>query len=154
MFSPLGNRLRRDLLTPLASVRDAMLPDPTVHPVSVDVADLRALFRDDHVHMALLCDRARLVATIERQDLPPAGLDRRPARAVGALTGRTITPDMPLVSVAAFMRRTARRRLAVVDGDGELVGLLCLKASGEGFCSSDDVRDRRAQARETRRVHE
>jgi len=41
------------------------------------------------------------------------------------------------------MQRTGRRRLAVVDGEGRLVGLLCLKASGSGFCSNEDVASRK-----------
>jgi hypothetical protein len=38
-----------------------------------------------------------------------------------------------------MMRRAGRRRLAVTSEDGRLLGLLCLKASGRGFCSDEDV---------------
>lgn len=134
------------------AVREAMLQTPTVHPASAPVADVRALLRDDHVHMALIVDRGRLVATVERQDLPPQDLDRAPARSIGVLAGRTVPPDAPLREVAAAMRRTARRRLAVVDSGGELLGLLCLKARGHGFCSADDVRagrEARAYSKQT-----
>jgi hypothetical protein len=31
----------------------------------------------------------------------------------------------------------------VTSADGELLGLLCLKTSGQGFCSDDDVAARR-----------
>jgi CBS domain-containing protein len=120
-----------------------MLSTPAVHPASAPVADVRALLLDDHVHMALIVDRGRLVATVERQDLPSQDLDRVPARSIGVLAGRTVPPDAPLPEVAAAMRRAARRRLAVVDSRGELLGLLCLKAHGHGFCSADDVRERR-----------
>jgi hypothetical protein len=41
------------------------------------------------------------------------------------------------------MRASGRRRLAVTSDDGTLVGLLCLKASGNGFCSDGDVASRR-----------
>jgi hypothetical protein len=41
------------------------------------------------------------------------------------------------------MRQQGRRRLAVVDADGALLGLLCLKASGDGFCSDDGIASRR-----------
>jgi CBS domain-containing protein len=124
-------------------VREAMLSSPTVHSASTPVADVRALLRDDHAHMALIVDRGRLVATVERQDLPSRDLDRVPARSIGVLAGRTVPPDAPLTEVAAAMRRAGRRRLAVVDSHGQLLGLLCLKAHGHGFCSADDVRERR-----------
>jgi hypothetical protein len=49
------------------------------------------------------------------------------------------------------MRQTGRRRLAVVDEDGTLLGLLCLKATGLGFCSDDAIAQRRrAQAGSSR----
>jgi CBS domain-containing protein len=133
-----------------ATVSDAMLPTPTIHPASALVAEVRALLVDDHVHMALLVERARLVATVEREDLPPPDLDQAPARSIGVLTGRTVRPEAPLLAVADTMRLRARRRLAVVDDRGELVGLLCLKASGQGFCSTDDVSQRRDHSKRTR----
>ena len=37
------------------------------------------------------------------------------------------------------MITTGIRRLAVVDGDLRLLGLLCLKASRTGFCSDEGV---------------
>lgn len=126
-------------------VADAMLREPTVHDAAVSVEDLRRLFRDDHVLLALLVEADRLVTTVERRDLArTAGL---PARSLGALRGRTIRPDAPLEEALEAMRRGARRRLAVVDAGGALQGLLCLKANGEGFCSDDGVRERQ-QARE------
>jgi CBS domain-containing protein len=133
-----------------ATVSDAMLPTPTIHPASALVAEVRALLVDDHVHMALLVERARLVATVEREDLPSPDLDRALALSIGVLTGRTVRPEAPLHAVEDAMRRRARRRLAVVDERGELVGLLCLKASGRGFCSTEDVRQRRGHSKPTR----
>jgi hypothetical protein len=40
------------------------------------------------------------------------------------------------------MIASGQRRAAVVSPDGRLLGLLCLKASGTGFCSDQDVRAR------------
>jgi hypothetical protein len=37
------------------------------------------------------------------------------------------------------MNRDRRRRLAVTSDDSRLLGLLCLKANGSGFCSDADV---------------
>jgi predicted transcriptional regulator len=120
-----------------------MLVEPTVHDASVHVTTLRRLFVDDHVHIALLVDADRLIAAVERDDLAGSIPEDAPAHAVGRLQGRTIGPDASLSEALRTMRRAARRRLAVVDGSGKLVGLLCLKASGDGFCSDRNVRERR-----------
>jgi hypothetical protein len=40
------------------------------------------------------------------------------------------------------MTTTGQRRTAVISADGRLLGLLCLKARGTGFCSDGDVRAR------------
>ena len=39
------------------------------------------------------------------------------------------------------------RRLAVVDPQGRLLGLLCLKRSRRGFCSAEDVAERDRERR-------
>jgi hypothetical protein len=49
------------------------------------------------------------------------------------------------------MVRSGRRRIAVVEPDGTLVGLLCLKQSGSGFCTDAGVAAmRRSRARTSR----
>ena len=39
--------------------------------------------------------------------------------------------------------REERRRLAVLDDSGRLIGLLCLKGNGTGYCADDGRRGRR-----------
>ena len=115
-----------------------------MHGSSATAGELRAFFADGHVHVALLVDGDTLVGAIERGDLAAAASDESPAREVAALEGRTIAPEAELASAHAAMRRSGRRRLAVVTEDSVLLGLLCLKASGDGFCSDGDVGSRRA----------
>lgn len=124
-------------------VADAMITYPKTHHIDTAVDEIRAFFEDDHVHLALIVgtDR-RLVTTIERLDLPAYSSGLSPAAEVGPLTGRTVSPLASLVVVTAAMLRDRRRRLAVVDDSGRLVGLLCLKKTGLGYCSDDDVRER------------
>jgi CBS domain-containing protein len=133
-------------------VADAMLRGPTVHDAAESVESLRRLFLDDHVLMALLVEDGRLVAAVERRDLARPCALGAPARALGALRGRTVRPEAPLEEALEAMRRGARRRLAVVDARGTLRGLLCLKASGEGFCSDEGVRERRRERTRRRRA--
>jgi CBS domain-containing protein len=126
-------------------VRSVMLTHPETHGPGTTVGELRSFFEDDHVHVALLVDAGRLVGVVERDDLRlPLG-DDEPARAIASLEGRTIRPAASLADACAAMKRDGRRRLAVTDGASVLVGLLCLKRSGRGFCSDVGVLRRRRQ---------
>jgi CBS domain-containing protein len=120
-----------------------MVTRPTVHPPSTSVAELRSFFGDEHVQMALLVDRGRLLGTVERGDLSSAVSGDQPATTVAKLEERTGGPDAPLPAAFDAMTRQGRRRLAVTGDDLMLLGLLCLKAGGNGFCSDADVRQRR-----------
>jgi CBS domain-containing protein len=122
-----------------------MLRSPKVHDVGVTVGELRSLFADDHVHMALLVGDGRLVAAVERRDLETAVGDAEPAAAAGRLAGRTVSADVSALETLERMRRENRRRLAVVDGAGRLLGLLCRTSRGDGFCSDDGVESRRRE---------
>lgn len=121
-----------------------MLTCPTVHPPSTTVADLRRFFADEHVHMTLLVDRGRLIGAVERADLTPALDDETRADSIGTCEGRTVSADADLFGTFAVMKLSGRRRLAVVSDDASLLGLLCLKASGRGFCSDSDVAARQS----------
>jgi len=120
-----------------------MVTVPVTHDRNVTAGELRNLFLDEHIHMALLVDGHRLVAAVERGDLDPALPDDAPACGAGALHGRTVRPEADLGALLESMRTTGRRRYAVTDEGGTLRGLLCLKASSRGFCSDDDVASRR-----------
>jgi hypothetical protein len=92
----------------------------------------------DHVHMALLIDDGEFVGTVDRCDLATAVDYRAPhAKTRRSTDGRSTPP--PVADALTATDRTSRRRLAVTAVDGALLGLLCLKASGSGFCSDEDV---------------
>ena len=118
---------------------------PTVHPRRTTIGEVRRFFADEHVHMALLVDCGTLLGTIDRVDLAGDLDDRSAAVDVAVLDGRTVEPEAALADALAAMRSADRRRLAVVSPDSEVLGLLCLKASGRGFCCDDDVASRRQQ---------
>ena len=126
-----------------------MVTFPAVHDRRTTVAQLRAFFRDDHVHMALLVDGARLLGTVDRGDLVPALSGEICAGTIAKLDGRTITPNTMLTEAFKAMKRDDRRRLAVTSDDLTLLGLLCLKQSGLGFCSDTDVRSRSSAGTKT-----
>ncbi|MCF7551033.1 CBS domain-containing protein [Pseudonocardia sp. WMMC193] len=129
-------------------VAAAMLHAPKTCGPATTVGQARAAFADDHVHALLVVEDGTLLAVVERADLPgrPAGA---PVRHIGGLAGRTVRPDADLFAVRDALRAAGRRRLAVVDGCGRLLGLLCLKRSGAGFCSDAGVRARQVRTGET-----
>ncbi len=124
-------------------VAEAMVTRPVTHGPESRLAKIRAFFEDEHVHMALIVAAdGRLVTTIERSDLPAAMPGAAPAAKLGTLTGRTAGPADPLDAATAMLLRERRRRLAVVDASGRLLGLLCLKRDGAGYCSDEGIRER------------
>ncbi|RJQ66944.1 CBS domain-containing protein [Pseudonocardiaceae bacterium YIM PH 21723] len=125
------------------TVGDAMIHFPEVFPPEATVGQVRERFTDDHQHAVLIVRDGELLAVLERPDL--AGLpDDLPAARFGRLTDRVVPPDTDLESTRLTMVAERRRRLAVVDPDGGLLGLLCLKRTGLGFCSDEGVRARKA----------
>lgn len=130
-----------------ATVAEAMVTAPKTCGAESTVAAMHDLFADDHVYAGLIVEAGVLVAVVERGDLPAEFAADDPAFAAGRLKGRIVSPDASLLQTHRLMRATRRRRLAVVDTDGLLLGLLCLKRHGHGFCADADV-----QARASERV--
>lgn len=128
-----------------ATVAEGMLTIPVRHPLSATVQEMREFFRNEHVHAALIVAPAgRLAAVIERADLAQGCAPDAAAAPLGRLAGRTMPAWAGLAEAQQLMTATGRRRAAVVDSEGRLVGLLCLKASQRGFCSDQDVLARAA----------
>ena len=126
-----------------------MVRHPKALPAHATVGAVRTVFESQHVHMVLVVDDGQLVTAIEREDFHPEMADDLPARSVGHLRGRTTSPDAPLETVTKGLKESSRRRVAVVDAEGVLLGLLCLKRSGTGFCADRDVRARAAERGES-----
>ena len=131
-------------------VEHAMVSRPKTWPVATTtVADAAEAFTD-HVHLLLLVDGATLVGTLARDDIAGADMDesRRPAADFATLAQRTVLLGTPLEAARAQLDADGVRRVAVVDADGMLAGLLCLKRHRRGFCSDVGVAARAADRRE------
>lgn len=129
------------------TVADAMLRHPTVHPADLTAGEAREIFEArPKTHLLLLATDDVLVSTLTREDLA-TGDDSVPAVSLGTLDGRTTSPDVPVDDLRTAMTTSGLRRIAVVDADRGLLGLLCLKASLTGFCTDDGVREMRASRR-------
>jgi CBS-domain-containing membrane protein len=124
-------------------VSDAMVVWPKTHGPESGLEEIRTLFEDDHVHMALIIAAdGRLLTTIERSDITAATPSYTTVVELGTLVNRTVAPSDALDSTTAALRCNDRRRLAVVDDSGRLLGLLCLRRDRTGYCSDEDIRDR------------
>jgi CBS domain-containing protein len=132
------------------TVADAMIPAPKISGPEATVRDVKALLENDRVHAVLIAHRGMLLAVVERSDLDRSTSDEASALSVGRLSGRVVAGDHSLQAAHRWMTGSGTRRLAVVDEGGRLVGLLCLKRDGRGFCSSADLQSR-ADARQSAR---
>ena len=127
------------------TVKDVMVTAPaTMRPTAI-VADARAFFADDHVHMALIATSGRLLGTLVRADLDDLDDDAAPALSRSRLDGRSVALEKPAEDVRLRLIAHGVRRLAVVDDAGALAGLLCLKRKLTGFCTDADVTARAAE---------
>jgi CBS domain-containing protein len=104
-----------------------MIPAPKTSGPEATVRDMKALFENDKVHAELIVEGDVLLAVVERSDLEQPTGDKTPALSVGRLSGRIVAGDHSLQAAHRWMTGSGRRRLAVVDEDGQLAGLLCLK---------------------------
>ncbi|HUR48137.1 MAG TPA: CBS domain-containing protein [Acidimicrobiales bacterium] len=125
-------------------MRQVMINAPKTLPATASMAEVRAAFEDDHLHLLLIVDEhGRLRGTVDRADPgvvePDAVAPHEPAVRVATLEGRTIAPDTNADGARRLLFARGERRRAVVDERGRLLGLLCLKRSGSGFCSDAGV---------------
>ena len=120
-------------------VLDVVVRLPKTMSPRATVAEARAAFADDHVHMLLLTEGGRLLGTLVAGDLPSSGAEDDPASNYAPLEDRTVPPHFPAEEARQLLLSTGHRRRAVVDHSGRLLGLLCLKRRLTGFCSDNDV---------------
>jgi hypothetical protein len=121
-----------------------MVRHPKLCSEDCTAGEIRELFAGDHVHAVLVVSGTRLVNVIDRADLGPGTAESAAAASLGRLHGRVIAPTAPADAALRQMIADGRRRLAVAGPDRRLLGLLCLKRSGTGFCSDENVRQREA----------
>lgn len=118
-------------------VRDAMVASPKTMAADGTVGDLRGMFANPHVAMALLVDGAAFAGVLRRDALPADVPDDRPARGLARRDVPTIEPDAPLEDARRILDESDERRLVVLDPDGStLRGLLCLTPDRGAFCNS------------------
>lgn len=124
------------------TVADVVVRLPKTLPLTTTVAEARAELADDHVHMLLLTANGFLIGTLVRADIAEVDSDSDLALVYATLAGRTVSPAVNAEVMRRVLISSGQRRRAVVDRDGHLVGLLCLKHKETGFCTDADVAER------------
>ncbi|GAA4369459.1 hypothetical protein [Nocardioides caricicola] len=120
-------------------VADNVVRLPKTLPLTTTVAEARAEFADDHMHMLLLTANGFLLGTLVRSDIAETDSDADLALVYSSMEGRTVPPSVNAEVMRRVLVASGDRRRAVVDREGRLVGLLCLKRRMSGFCSDADV---------------
>ncbi|MGH3506167.1 MAG: CBS domain-containing protein [Nocardioidaceae bacterium] len=145
-------RFQTDPATATTTVGDAMLRHPTVHPADLTVREARSAFTaSPKLRVLLLVRDDLLVSMVAREDLSGTEDPSAAAADLGTLRGTCVAADAPLGATFDAMVRSGRRRMAVVEPGGKLLGLLCLKRSQSGFCTDAGVAAmRRSRARLSR----
>jgi len=77
------------------TVKDVMVTAPATMRPTATVADARAFFADDHVHMALIATSGRLLGTLVRADIDDLDDDAAPALSRSRLDGRSVALEKP-----------------------------------------------------------
>ena len=122
-----------------STVAEAMLAHPTLAGVDVTVGEMRSFLTGEHVHCGVIVSSGRrLRGVVLAGDLADAP-DDAPALSYASLEGRTVAATQDAEEAREAMVTSGTRRLAVVGEDQALLGLLCLKRTGRGFCSAGDV---------------
>jgi len=120
-------------------VADNVVRQPLTLPLTTTVAEARAEFADDHMHMLLLTANGFLIGTLVRSDIAETDSDADLALVYASMEGRTVPPSVNAEVMRRVLVANGDRRRAVVDREGRLVGLLCLKRRMTGFCSDADI---------------
>jgi CBS domain-containing protein len=116
------------------TVGDVMISRPKTLPATATVADARRLFENPSVRTALVADGGRYAGELTRPDIEDLD-DAEPISAVVSTPAGTAAKDDTVAAALERMEAAGTDRLAVVDPDGTLRGLVCLSRSHGQLCT-------------------
>lgn len=111
-------------------IREVMTSNPRTIEAGKPVADAAKLMRDEDVGLAPVVEGDRLVGTLTDRDIAirvvAEGKDpaSTPVREVASTEVVTVTPEQDLDEAVRLMEQHQVRRVAVVEQDGRLVGVV------------------------------
>ena len=109
----------------------------TALPATATVADVRDWFAaSTSRRMAFVADDGRYAGSLVPDDVAGDGDEQRLAVEV-AQQGPTVTPEAPATSGRDLALLSDSRRVPVVDGDGQLLGVVAVTGDLQCFCGTD-----------------
>jgi CBS domain-containing protein len=116
------------------TVAEVMISRPKTLPATATVADARRMFENPSVRTALVADDGRYAGELTRADIE--GLDgAAPISEAASMPAGTAAKDDTVAAALERMDAVGTDRLAVVDPDGTLRGLVCLSRSHGHLCT-------------------
>jgi CBS domain-containing protein len=118
------------------TVAEVMHRHVSTVPASATVHEVREYFAaSGSRRVALLVDGERYVGSIPATELP-AYVDPAGPAAVHAVAGPTVRPHAPAVQARELALEDPTRRVAVVDDNGALVGIVAVTEDRLRFCGT------------------
>ena len=108
-------------------------------PADATIGEVREWFAiSTSRRMAFLADDGRYVGSLSRDEV---GSDLDPAAPAAdvAHAGPTVLPEAPASEGEQLALRTDARRVAVVDRDGRLLGVVSVTEDLQAFCGTGDA---------------
>lgn len=115
------------------TVGEVMISRPKTLPLTATVAEARAMFENPSVRTALVVDDGRYAGELTRADVE--GKDDGTVLADLASTTATVSQTDTVAAAMERMDAAGTDRLAVVEPDGTLRGLVCLSRSHGHLCT-------------------
>ena len=112
------------------TIRELMTSDPCTIDADKPVAYAAQMMRDENVGLAPIVEGKKLIGTLTDRDIAirvvAEGKDPQstPVRDVATTKLVTVDPDQDLDEALRLMAKNQVRRLAVVEEDGKLVGVV------------------------------
>jgi CBS domain-containing protein len=118
----------------VVTVAEVMISKPKTLPVTATVADARRMFENPSVRTALVAEDGRYTGELTRTDIEGAD-DAAPIATVARPAAGTVGQTETVAAALERMDAAGTDRLAVVDPDGTLRGLVCLSRSHGHLCT-------------------
>ena len=116
------------------TVGEVMISRPKTLPSTATVADARRMFENPSVRTALVVDEGRYAGELTRADLEGQS-DAAPLAAIASTATGTVAQTATVAAALERMDAAGTDRLAVVEPDGTLRGLVCLSRSHGHLCT-------------------
>jgi CBS domain-containing protein len=116
-------------------VAEVMIKRPKTLAAGATVSDARRVFENPRVQVCpVVEDDGRLVGELTRDLIPDSADDAAPARGYAGDRPPTISPHDSMGQAMERLEQLGSERLAVIDDEGRLTGLLCLNRRHGRFC--------------------